>query len=212
MERAVVYYLSRMCNLQTERVKVKRFMESHFEQVAEFIEYGKGTARQHWPVLKEAIEAVKNQSARLIIAHLGRLKWNVSFLRHLNTGVPFLCLDFPDLFEDTISTQVQVAQNRAQRIGRVSKDGLRQVKGFTSAIRRRDPRFKKGVKKGGRNSGKLRKAKAKAVYILLLPKMQQLRGVGKTYDEVAEALNVAGHTTTIGTTFNGPTVYRIMHR
>jgi hypothetical protein len=211
MKQVVVYYLVRSkLTLKADRKVVKQFTyRNGFEIKAEFIERGAGTGKQSWPALIEALQ----EPYRLIIARIGRLKWNPSFMRLLrDSQASFLCCDNCDLFEGTVQMQSELAQNRAQYLSRKRRDSHQLIVGFTSKTRTTDPRFKRGVQKGGKNSAKARKARAVLAYASIVPLMRELRSGGKTLDQVADILNKAGHLTTLGTVFNGPTVLRILQR
>jgi hypothetical protein len=116
-----------------------------------------------------------------------------------------------DLTDTNLDEQIAKAEERAYA-AREAALGRENVGGSMVGDRLRDPRFKRGVRKGGRNSAKLRSMRARKLYRTLKPEINKLRAEGKTYDEVAAALNAGGYTTTIGTLFNGPTVFRICKR
>ncbi len=209
---AVIYYLRRVeSSLRRDRRLVKTFLEQKdLIPIAEVIEKEVRAGQQAWPVLKEAIEQVKD--GVLVIAHLGRLKWSPAFMRILNDSrVSFVCCDNPNLWEENVSAQLAWALNRAQHNSQNQRDNKR-TGTFDSHTRTTDRRFQKGVEKGARNSAKARTNRANQIYQLLMPEIQQYRDSGKTFEQVAEALNEKGHLTIIGTPFSAPTVYRIMQR
>jgi len=218
----VVYYLTRgsKANLRLEAAFVKGFLQANgLQQKAEYVEVGPGTGQQYWPVLSDAIAHAQKIGARLMIAKLGRLRWNVSFLRHLlDSRVPFVCCDKSDLWEETIHMQFKVAQNRAQRISEERKETFAKLKaegrkfGFTSSVRRKDERFRLGSKKGGKNSGKARTERVSQAYAFLVPEVKKLRAKGFTFDQIVGYLNAQGHRTTVGMPFNRPTLIRILQR
>jgi DNA invertase Pin-like site-specific DNA recombinase len=220
---AVVYYLTRAggrANLRLEQAFVKGFLQANgYQQKAEYIEEGPGTGQQYWPVLSEAIGHAQKLGARLVIAKLGRLRWNVAFLRLLvDTRVQFVCCDQLDLWEDNVQIQLKIAQNRAQRISREMRETFARLKadgrkfGFALCGHRSDRRCVLGAKQGGRNSGKARTARANQAYAFLVPRVKEFRAEGMTFDEIVERLNAEGHQTTAGMPFNRPTLVRILQR
>lgn len=81
--RVVAYYLTR--GSITPKL-------ADVQSIADFIDQGYGTGRQEWPVLRKAAEYARRHRARLMIVHLGKLKYSLSFLRTLE-GIDFACLD-----------------------------------------------------------------------------------------------------------------------
>ncbi len=212
---AIVYHLKRgAAILKEEQARVNATLKKNgLTQVDEVIEQETRPSRRAWPVLRKAVDQIKANGGCLVIARLGRLRWSSAFLRILHDSqVPLVCCDFPDLCERTVEMQLKVALNKAQHVSRRRADEKRRVVGFTSETRRTDKRFLAGVKTAVENSSKVRRNRANNLYSVLVPEMQRFRAAGQTFDGVAESLNRAGHLTTVGTPFNGPTVYRIMQR
>jgi hypothetical protein len=211
MQKALAYYLLRgKESLLARRETVNAFVrETGISLLGDSVEVG--TGRKEWPVLKDLIAQVKARKAVLVIAHLGRLKRSPSFLRLLSdTQVPFLCCDEPHLSERNVHVLLLEASNRSQHFREARLTTKQRVTGFPN--RMTDSRFLRGVQKGAEHSASLRAARSAKQYAPMLPLMQQFRAMGQTYDQVALSLNANGHLTTLGTPFNGPTVYRIMQR
>lgn len=210
---AVVYLLKRPAgSIREARRRGKLVLEQKgLAAVAEFVEAEAAPGQQTWEALKAAVEQAKDRL--LVIVAIGRLTWSPTFLRILSdSGVSFLCCDNPDLWEGNVAAQLARALNRAQHNSQTQRDRHGRRAAFTSKTRLSDKRFAAGVKLGGQNSAKARSLRATQVYEVLLPTIQAHRETGKTFDQVAAVLNEAGHLTTLGTPFNGPTVFRIMQR
>jgi DNA invertase Pin-like site-specific DNA recombinase len=126
---------------------------------------------------------------------------------NLLNGIDFICCDKPYLNQQTLHISLARAEFFAQHVSQTTKEGLvGKVMGYARPGAKRPDTQKRATKKAARN----RVAKARKLYQML--PFDSLRAEGFTYEEIAEKLNEAGHRTTIGTPFNGPTVYRIMHR
>ncbi|MHB9044322.1 MAG: recombinase family protein [Pirellulales bacterium] len=69
---------------------------------------------------------------------------------------------------------------------------------------------KKDNRKATAASSLARNQRTREFYSPLLPMMRQLRARGKSYTEIAEALNKAGHRTVQGGKFHKVAVYRIL--
>ncbi|MDW8211893.1 MAG: recombinase family protein, partial [Cytophagales bacterium] len=95
---------------------------------AEFIEVESGK-KDDRPELRKAIEAAKNNKAKLIIAKLDRLSRNVRFIAELlESKIEFVCCDMPDANNFTIHIFAALAQQERELISARTKAALRAKK------------------------------------------------------------------------------------
>ena len=158
--------------------------------------------------LEEAISHARETGSRLIIGRIGSLVRSHVVLSMLD-GIEFICCDKPYLNNKTRHVALEKARFFARVVSKETKEKLvGKVMGFANpAVKKTRP---SAQKKAIREAAKVRQIKAQKLYSLL--PFDRLRKEGMTYSQIAEYLNAAGHRTAIGTLFNGPTVYRIMHR
>jgi len=95
---------------------------------AEFIEVESGK-RKDRPELLRALDYCKKNGAVLVVAKLDRLARNVAFVSMLmESGVDFLCADFPTANRLTIHIIAAVAEHEAVMISARTKAGLAAAK------------------------------------------------------------------------------------
>lgn len=210
MTAAIVYQVRRESRTLQQEWPLVNALAEQYTVIGREVE--ETAPDQTWPALRRAVAKVP-PGGILLIVRCGRLKWSPSFLQILSTSqVNFLCGDNPHLWQKNVHIQLLAATNRAQGNSRWQRDHKIKRPEFDSQTRLSDARFEAGVKQGGRNSGKARSTRASAVYDLLLPEMRQHRAAGKSFADVAQALNESGHLTVVGTPFSASTVFRIMQR
>jgi DNA invertase Pin-like site-specific DNA recombinase len=112
--------------LKAQQESVERFISPE-NIYKSFTEIETGTNKRYRPLLNEAIELCKKESATLIIAKLDRLTRNVSFISSLmDSGVKFKAVDMPEANEVTIHIMAAIAQQEAKAISVRVKEGLAQ--------------------------------------------------------------------------------------
>lgn len=119
--------------LDAQREAVSRYLNGgDWELVGEFTETetGKGAdALVKRPQLRAALQACRENGARLLIAKLDRLARNVHFVSGLmESKVKFVAVDMPDANELTVHIMAAFAEHEAKRISERTKDALAAAK------------------------------------------------------------------------------------
>jgi DNA invertase Pin-like site-specific DNA recombinase len=105
-------------------IDAQRAAIAKYIPAAEFIEVESGK-RKDRPELLKALEYCKKNSAVLVVAKLDRLARNVAFVSMLmESGVEFVCADFPTANRLTIHIIAAVAEHEAVMISSRTKAGL----------------------------------------------------------------------------------------
>jgi DNA invertase Pin-like site-specific DNA recombinase len=105
-------------------IEAQRAAIAKYIPAAEFIEVESGK-RKDRPELLKALEFCKKNSAVLVVAKLDRLARNVAFVSMLmESGVEFVCADFPTANRLTIHIIAAVAEHEAVMISSRTKAGL----------------------------------------------------------------------------------------
>lgn len=201
--------------LDAQRTMVERFATP----IAEFteIETGKNARR---PQLAAALKLCRESGACLVVAKLDRLARNVAFTSALmDSGVEFVACDAPYASRLTLHILAAVAEDEARRISDRTKVALAELK-------------TQGVKLGGANpviaakiAGRtgwsnmnpvkrelLKSQKLEDSFGAALPMMRVLRGLGKSFDEIASTLNQENYRTPKNKPFSRATVYKTLER
>jgi DNA invertase Pin-like site-specific DNA recombinase len=109
--------------IDAQRAAIAKYIPS-----AEFIEVESGK-RKDRPELLKALEYCKKNSSVLVVAKLDRLARNVAFVSMLmESGVEFICADFPTANRLTIHILAAVAEHEALMISSRTKAGLKAAK------------------------------------------------------------------------------------
>jgi DNA invertase Pin-like site-specific DNA recombinase len=109
-------------------IDAQRLAISSYVPRAEFIEVESGK-RKDRPELLKALAYCKKNSAVLIVAKLDRLARNVAFVSMLmESGVEFICADFPTANKLTIHILAAVAEHEAALVSIRTKAGLAAAK------------------------------------------------------------------------------------
>jgi len=109
-------------------IDAQRVAISKYTPAAEFIEVESGR-RKDRPELLKALEFCKKNSAVLVVAKLDRLARNVAFVSMLmESGVEFICADFPTANRLTIHILAAVAEHEALMISKRTAAGLEAAK------------------------------------------------------------------------------------
>lgn len=197
------------------------------EAVADFVKTSRCTVNSEFvetepglPMLRKAIEKCRRTGDSLVIGKMGFLIRSLAVLRMLRDGnVPFFVLDDQQLNPATLQVYLVHAEEAWTERSLKIKDGIKKARKagqkFGSAQRghwNKTNRHLRDWEKANEVSVKLRAQRVAEAYAPILPMMDAMRKSGKTYDEIATALNDAGHLTAAGTPFIAPTVFKILKR
>jgi DNA invertase Pin-like site-specific DNA recombinase len=109
-------------------IDAQRVAIAKYKPAAEFIEVESGK-RKDRPELLRALEFCKRNGAVLVVAKLDRLARNVAFVSMLmESGVDFVCADFPTANRLTIHVLAAVAEHEASMISARTTAGLKAAK------------------------------------------------------------------------------------
>jgi len=109
-------------------IDAQRVAIAKYKPAAEFIEVESGK-RKDRPELLRALAYCKKSGAVLVVAKLDRLARNVAFVSMLmESGVEFVCADFPAANRLTIHVLAAVAEHEAAMISARTKAGLAAAK------------------------------------------------------------------------------------
>jgi hypothetical protein len=200
--RVVAYYLTRGKSVTRQRARVNG------EIIAEYVDEGYGTGRQEWPVLEQACKHAKRHRAKVAIAQLGKLKYNLAFLRTLE-GVDFVTDE--SLGPDTLDQQIIDTQERSMWLANMMRDRASKHTGFAVKHHRQSVECVAGALLGAQRAAEVRKQRAVTAYQFLIPRVRQYRKT-MTWDEIVTLLKGEGQLTMAGMPFNRPTLIRIMQR
>ena len=178
------------------------------------VESGEGNDR---PELTKALAHARRVGGTLIIAKLDRLARNVAFTATLmESGTNFVAVDNPSANSLTIHILAAVAEDEARRISARTKAALAAYKARGGRLGANHPRCRsltpEAAKKGQRNAAVANQRKARQAYADLVPQLRRLRQEGKSFREIAVALDRDGQTTRRGCKWNPIQVKRILDR
>jgi DNA invertase Pin-like site-specific DNA recombinase len=188
--------------LAAQRQIVQAFMEHRGILLQEFVEQASGR-RDDRPVLAEALALCRKRKATLVLARLDRLFRRVSFVsRLLDTGVDFVCCEYPSKDKFWIQIQSAFAEEEARKISNRTKLAL-------AAARAR------GVKLG--ETGKILAARHKQEAMTtargLAPIVEELRDAGiTTVRGVAASLNEREIASPGGTRWHYRSTWKLLKR
>lgn len=182
------------------------------------VESGKRADR---PELTKALAHAKRSKATLVVAKLDRLARNVAFLsRLMEAGCDFIAIDLEHANRLTIHILSAVAEGEAKAISDRTKAALQAAKSRGALLGSARPGHWDG-REGARLAGAVKASAAAAVthkaaadeaYTDLLPIITGLRADGKSFSQIANALNEQGHTTRRGKPWNHVQVIRVLRR
>ena len=171
------------------------------------------------PELAKAIEHACRSEATLVIPFLGRLVRNAPVTQLLlESQVPFVCLDNPDINRQTIHIMANVAEEETRKLSDRAKASLAAAKARGVKLGSADPRLWKGrehlrgTKKAIAAAARKKKEGVRNTYAFLMPEIKARRERGETLPEIVEWLNRQGHKTTAGKPFTQTAVWRLIAR
>lgn len=228
MEKYIAYYRVSTkgqghtgLGLTAQKRVVNEFLKDGDELINQYqeIESGKKSDR---PKLIDAIEECIKTGSTLLIAKLDRLSRDVAFIYTLmNSNVKFKCVDMPEATPLTIGLMAVLAEEEAKRVSERTKASLKSIK---LKIKRGEVHISKTGKvvlslgspqnlteESRKKASEALRNKAlnnpdtKKAYAF----MEVLRGVGYTYDQIADKLNDSGFKAPKGGKFSKGQVIRI---
>ena len=196
--------------LSAQKTAVKNFLKIDDELIAEYQEVESGKNNQRIELLK-ALEKCKENKVTLLIAKLDRLSRNAAFIFTLKDAkVDFKCIDMPEANSVTIGIMAVLAQDERERISKRVKDALAELK--EKGIRLGTPKNLteysrlKSLEVRQRNSSE--NENNKKATALIIP----LRKQNKSYQNIANTLNLNGFKTRRNKLFTPVAVKRLYDR
>lgn len=171
------------------------------EVLTSYCEVESGKVRER-PELNKALAHCQKEGATLVVAKLDRLARDSAFVLSLrDTGVEFICCDFPHANRLTIGILACIAEYEGELISKRTKEGL-------AAAKRR------GVKLGAKNpligaaKGRaVRLAKLKLYPATVLPIIREIQAAAVTSNNgIARCLNARGLKTIYGRRYRAQSV------
>ena len=169
--------------------------QQNYSVIADLVEVQSGKDDKNRPVLQEALELASKSGAVVLVSRLCRLSRDLEFVAGLmKSKVKFRIATNPHADEFTIGIYALIGMKERQEIGRRTSQALQ-------AAKRRGVRLGTA---GARNIKKANEAKVSAANSFALkiqPLVEPLREAGKTFQEIADALNSMGIKTPQGKSF-----------
>lgn len=168
--------------------------------IADLVEVESGKDDQNRPVLQEALSLASKTGSVILVSRLCRLSRDLEFVAGLmKSKVRFRIATNPTADELTIGIYAVMGMHERREIGRRTSQALQAAK-------------KRGIRlgtAGARNIKKANEARVSAANSFALkiqPLVEPLRSAGKTFQEIADALNSMGITTPQGKCFHPTSV------
>ena len=136
----------------------------------------------------------------------------------VNAGVEFMACDNPLATKETASLLAETAAKEAEQIRQRTLNKMAQLKKAGVKLGSARPGHwkghedKRGWKKAVKASTRQRLQRTQDYYAFLVPEIKQMRDEGKSYEEIVDTLNAAGHRTTKGSEFTQTSIYRLICR
>lgn len=207
--------------LEAQQQAVESYVNAAAGRVLAVYQETESGKRADRPELLKAIGHAKRAKATLIVAKLDRLSRNVAFLSALmESGVEFVCCDYPAANRLTIHILIAVAENERELISQRTKDALaaKKRRGVLLGSARpghwdgREDRRAIGQKKATKKAIEVRQRNAVEAMADLLPLMIELREQGLSLAAIAQRLNEQGHVTRRGKQWTATQVMRTLER
>jgi len=164
-------------------IDAQRVAIAKYTPAAEFIEVESGKKKDR-PELQRALDHCKKNGTVLVVAKLDRLARNVAFVSLLmDSGVEFVCADFPTANRLTIHVLAAVAEHEASMVSCRTKSGLDAAKargvklGTTMDTQKADKGRATQSEVADRNAAKV------------IGTISSLRAGGSTLQRIADQLN-----------------------
>ena len=183
----VTYFVNQQT--QTQQTAVENYLtiqQQPYEVIDSFIEAIESIRNNKWSALNKAINACKNNQAKLLIVELGNLTNKEIFVKSLlNCGVEFYCIDQPFVDHGILEALYKHSKIQKKVHGRLIKEGLER----TSA--------KSGNPNAAQVISQVNKPKIDAAIVfafLLQPIVHQYKQKGFSQRQMVKSLNEEGFT------------------
>ncbi|MCO8125541.1 recombinase family protein [Stieleria sp. TO1_6] len=202
--------------LEAQTASVRDYVASQGELIFEYTEVETGK-RADRPQLTKALAHARRINGTLVIAKLDRLARNVAFTATLmESGTDFLAVDNPSASKLTIHVLAAVAEAEAQAISMRTKEALKAYKARGGKLGSNHPKCRplsqEAARRGQWAGVAANQRLARDAYAVLTPHLRELREAGKSYRQIASALDAEGHTTRQGRKWNPVQVKRVLDR
>ena len=168
--------------MEAQREAVSRFLSGRGHLAGEFTEVESGRRHGNRPQLLAALDECRSRRAVLLIARLDRLARNVAFISNLmESDVDFIAVDMPEATRITLHVLAAVAEHERELISKRTKDALAIARQRGQQLGNPQAREMIGAARAARN------LHPTAPEVLAL--MQERRGQGRSYREIAGELN-----------------------
>ena len=211
---------------------VKNYLGDRWPPTKTFIERESGKSIHNRPKLQDALDYCYDNDATLIVAKLDRLSRDLGFIGWLQTtDIKFVCCDMPQATRETIGFMGVMARWEREQIAKRTKEALAEKKrkgvklGYhIPAVRRGLHRYWKAHKKKHKAIQKEQKklakleppppklTKAQQADKRVIPFIKLLRRQGKTFEQIADALNEQGEPSRWGKRWHKTSVLRVADR
>ena len=199
--------------LEAQRAYIEHFYQGK-SILAEFTDVRSGKTIHKRPELQKALALCKKEKATLVIAKIDRLSRNTENALHIykELGERLESCDIPNLDKFTLTLFMAIADRERELIGIRTRQALEARRTRLGEWRTGGPNAKKAA--AGLRGAQLAKDMAddnensrRASALIGM-----LRSGGKTYNEIAEQLNLAGFKTPRGCEFRPMQVRRLQER
>ncbi|MGE3243316.1 MAG: recombinase family protein [Pirellulales bacterium] len=221
--KIVAYYRvstkRQITSFDVQRETIERFAtQQNASIIASYHEVESGRKRNR-PELQRALQHAKYSGAKLVVAKLDRLARDVQFMSTLmDAEVDFAICDFPAATPLLIHMLAAIAEYEAKLIRDRTREALQQKRRDGVRLgshrpehwRNREHRRLAGATKGNQRSAAIRSARASERLQFFRTKVIELRQTGKTYGEIADALNAESFTTPRGMLFTKSTIAKML--
>ena len=196
--------------LDAQLSSVQAFAQHHgLRVIAEYREVETGTNKRHRPELHRALQQARQDGAVLLIAKLDRLARNVHFVSGLmESRVPFVAVDMPDVDDLTIHILAAVAEKEAKMISQRTKDALQAAKARGTVLGRPANLTLEARRTGAQR----RRQDAVDAYAQVAGYIALMRRGGQSLRAIAEVLNNEGHRTRQGKRWTAVQVRNVLLR
>jgi DNA invertase Pin-like site-specific DNA recombinase len=196
--------------LEGQASEIQTFLDGYrgdYEVIEDLVEVQSGKDHLNRPVLQEALKIAASTGAMILVSRLCRLSRDLEFIAGLmkSSKVSFRIATNPHADEFTIGIYAVMGLQERKLIGLRTKAALAAAKA-------------RGVKLGTTGSQNIKKANEAKVLAAsrfadqIRPVVLPLREAGKTYQQIADALNHMDVRTPQGKRFYPATVQRYLRR
>ena len=226
MEYVAYYRVStenRSKELSTQKKAVKEHLKDWWPPQSDFIETETGNPGQNRPELKRAVAYCKYRRASLIVAKLGLLYRDLTFIESLQNNIDLACCDMPEVNKETISFMVALVRWEKKQLAERTKKALGIKKKQGACLGANHPKVQAGLMKWRQkqvlkrvNKAKEKKSRKPTKRELadkrILQSLKILIKEGYSYKKIAYAFNLANTPTRQGTRWTAVQIFRVVKR